>query len=130
MQRQNSDGILCGNPRSVDLLAHSERAIIIAHAVLVPRIGALFFLAICQFCMNDERPVFKLDVNFLQGDYAKANQKLGWEPKVKFNQLVEIMVKEDLSRWERWQKGKRFPWDAPSYPSEDRILSRMLKLDR
>lgn len=83
-----------------------------------------------KYVKVDERFLRPLDVNFLQGDYSKARQKLGWEPKVKFDQLVEIMVKEDLERWERWQKGDRFPWDAPNYPSENKILSRMLRLDR
>jgi GDPmannose 4,6-dehydratase len=78
----------------------------------------------------DEMFLRPLDVSSLQGDYSKAKEKIGWEPKVKFDELVEIMVKEDLSRWERWQKGERFPWDAPSYPSEHRILSRMLRLER
>ena len=78
----------------------------------------------------DERFLRPLDVNFLRGDYAKARQKLNWEPKVKFDELVELMVKEDVNRWERWQQGERFPWDAPNYPSESRILSRMLGLER
>jgi GDPmannose 4,6-dehydratase len=78
----------------------------------------------------DERFLRPLDVNFLQGDYSKAKQKLGWQPKVKFDELAEIMVKEDLSRWERWLKGEKFPWDAPNYPNENRILSRVLRLER
>jgi GDPmannose 4,6-dehydratase len=35
------------------------------------------------------------EVDILLGDYSKAKQELGWEPKVKFNQLVEIMAKAD-----------------------------------
>jgi len=83
-----------------------------------------------KYIKVDERFLRPLDVDFLQGDYSKAREKLGWQPQVKFNKLAEIMVGEDLSRWKRWLKGERFPWDAPNYPSEDRILSRMLKLDR
>lgn len=71
-----------------------------------------------------------LDVNYLQGDATKAKKKLGWKPKVRFKKLVEIMVKEDMQRWEKWQSGERFPWDAPNYPSEDKILSRTLTLER
>jgi len=69
-----------------------------------------------------------LDVNYLQGDYSKARKKLGWKPKVKFEELVKIMVKEDLNRWERWQKGEHFPWDAVSYPGEGKILTRVLRV--
>ncbi|MEM2890627.1 MAG: GDP-mannose 4,6-dehydratase [Candidatus Hadarchaeum sp.] len=78
----------------------------------------------------DKRFFRPLDVNYLQGDPTKAKNKLGWKPEVKFEKLVEIMVKEDLQRWERWQRGERFPWDAPNYPTEDKILSRMLALER
>ncbi len=83
-----------------------------------------------KYVKLDDRFLRPLDADFLLGDYSKAKQKLGWEPKVKFAQLVDIMVKEDLSRWQRWQKGDRFPWDAPNYPGESNILSRMLKFDR
>ena len=31
-------------------------------------------------------------------DYAKAKRKLGWEPKVRFKALVEMMVDADLER--------------------------------
>jgi GDPmannose 4,6-dehydratase len=78
----------------------------------------------------DKRFFRPLDVDYLQGDFAKAREKLGWKPKVKFAKLVETMVKEDLKRWENWQKGERFPWDAPNYPSENRIISRMFALER
>ncbi len=76
----------------------------------------------------DKRFFRPLDVNFLQGDYSKAKKKLGWEPKVKFNGLVKIMVKEDLNRWERWLNGERFPWDAPNYQSEAKIITRSLRV--
>jgi GDPmannose 4,6-dehydratase len=78
----------------------------------------------------DEKFFRPLDVNYLQGDFSLAKKKLDWEPRVKFEALVEIMVKEDLQRWRKWLKGERFPWDAPNYPSENKILSRMWRLER
>jgi len=81
-----------------------------------------------EYVEVDERFIRPLDVNFLQGDYSKAKEKLGWEPEVTFDELVEIMVKEDLNRWERWQSGERFPWDAPNYPNEANILTRALRV--
>jgi GDPmannose 4,6-dehydratase len=36
------------------------------------------------------------EVDLLLGDYAKAKQRLGWEPKVTFKQLVEMMADADL----------------------------------
>ncbi|MEA3493234.1 MAG: GDP-mannose 4,6-dehydratase [Candidatus Margulisiibacteriota bacterium] len=38
------------------------------------------------------------EVQLLQGDYGKAKEKLGWEPKTRFKQLVEMMVNADLER--------------------------------
>jgi len=43
--------------------------------------------------------------------------------------LVKIMVEEDVNRWQMWQKGKSFPWDASNYPSENKIISRKLRMD-
>ena len=40
-----------------------------------------------------ERPA---EVELLIGDPAKARRQLGWEPKVKFKELVRIMVDHDL----------------------------------
>ena len=35
------------------------------------------------------------EVDLLRGDYSKAKRELGWEPKVRFDELVEIMAKAD-----------------------------------
>ncbi len=39
------------------------------------------------------RPV---EPNCLVGDYSKAKKELGWEPKTRFNELVQEMVVEDI----------------------------------
>jgi GDPmannose 4,6-dehydratase len=36
------------------------------------------------------------EVELLLGDPTKAKNKLGWTPKVKFEELIEIMMKADL----------------------------------
>ena len=36
------------------------------------------------------------EVDLLIGDYSKAKQKLGWEPKTKFNALARLMVDADM----------------------------------
>lgn len=36
------------------------------------------------------------EVDLLLGDSSKAKKVLGWEPKIKFNELVSMMVKEDI----------------------------------
>ena len=41
------------------------------------------------------------EVDLLVGDPSKAKNKLGWEPKVKFKELVELMVDADIERLQR-----------------------------
>ncbi|HNQ36298.1 MAG TPA: GDP-mannose 4,6-dehydratase [bacterium] len=36
------------------------------------------------------------EVHELRGNIARARKKLGWQPKVKFEKLVRIMVESDL----------------------------------
>ena len=43
----------------------------------------------------DERYYRPAEVDVLLGDYTKAKEKLGWEPKVKFSELVKIMTNND-----------------------------------
>lgn len=38
------------------------------------------------------------EVNILKGDYTKAKKLLNWEPKVKFENLIDIMMKSDLEK--------------------------------
>ncbi len=38
------------------------------------------------------------EVDRLLGDATKARQKLGWSPKVRFPELVQMMVDADLAR--------------------------------
>jgi GDPmannose 4,6-dehydratase len=38
------------------------------------------------------------EVDLLIGDYSKAKEKLGWEPKTKFKDLVRIMVEADYQK--------------------------------
>ena len=38
-----------------------------------------------------------IDIDSVLGDASKARKELGWEPEVKFDQLVEIMMEADLA---------------------------------
>jgi GDPmannose 4,6-dehydratase len=49
----------------------------------------------------DPRYFRPTEVDFLQGDSTKARTKLGWEPKVLFDELVKIMVRKDLKEAEK-----------------------------
>src|SRR5689334_8556969 len=46
----------------------------------------------------DQQFVRPAEVDLLVGSFAKAKRKLGWEPKVRFRELVEMMVDADLER--------------------------------
>lgn len=50
-----------------------------------------------QHVKYDERYERPAEVDLLIGDPAKAKARLGWEPKVKFGELVKIMVDADLA---------------------------------
>lgn len=77
-----------------------------------------------DYVIVDNNLIRPEDVTFLQGDSSKAKLKLGWEAKVKFKELVKIMVDEDCKRWKDWKVGKTFPWDAPYFPSDLNIVNR------
>lgn len=44
----------------------------------------------------DEKYYRPTEVDLLLGDSTKAQKILGWEPKIKFNDLVKIMVEEEI----------------------------------
>jgi GDPmannose 4,6-dehydratase len=52
----------------------------------------------------DPRYFRPLEVESLQGDASKARKKLKWEPKIKFNDLVRIMVDADIKELEELKR--------------------------
>ncbi|MDK3161707.1 GDP-mannose 4,6-dehydratase [Anaerolineae bacterium CFX9] len=48
-----------------------------------------------QYTIQDEKFMRPAEVDLLIGDASKARQQLGWQPKVNFEQLVEMMVRAD-----------------------------------
>lgn len=51
-----------------------------------------------KYVAVDERFIRPAEVDLLISDPAKAGKVLGWEPKVGFRQLVEMMVNSDMKR--------------------------------
>jgi GDPmannose 4,6-dehydratase len=49
-----------------------------------------------EYVEIDPRYFRPAEVDFLQGDASKAREVLGWEPRVSFRELVEMMVDADL----------------------------------
>ena len=50
-----------------------------------------------DYTVQDERFMRPAEVDLLIGNPAKAKEKLGWEPTVSFEQLIEMMVKADYN---------------------------------
>jgi GDPmannose 4,6-dehydratase len=51
-----------------------------------------------QYVTIDERYFRPAEVDVLLGDASKAKDKLGWEPTVRFDELVRMMVDHDRER--------------------------------
>ncbi len=51
-----------------------------------------------DYVVQDPRFMRPAEVDLLVGDPSKAKEKLGWEPDVTFEQLIELMVDADLER--------------------------------
>ena len=50
-----------------------------------------------DYIVFGERFLRPAEVNILVGDASKAKAQLNWEPKIKFKELVKLMVEADLS---------------------------------
>ena len=51
-----------------------------------------------RYVVTDPELVRPAEVDRLVGDASRARKELGWEPRVSFRQLVEMMVDADLAR--------------------------------
>lgn len=63
----------------------------------------------------DPRHFRPTEVETLLGDPSKAKEKLGWTPKISFDELVSEMVREDLKSAERDELVKRHGFMAMDY---------------
>jgi GDPmannose 4,6-dehydratase len=63
----------------------------------------------------DPRYFRPTEVETLLGDPSKAKEKLGWQPKITFDELVKEMVREDLKAAERDELVKRHGYYANDY---------------
>ena len=77
-----------------------------------------------KYVKTDKKFLRPFEVNFLRGNYKKAAKQLGWKPKITFKKLVKLMLDEDIRRWNDFLDGKAFAWDAPLYPSENKLITR------
>lgn len=63
----------------------------------------------------DPRYYRPTEVETLLGDPTKAKEKLGWTPKITFEELVQEMMREDLKSAQRDQLVEKHGYKAPSY---------------
>jgi len=58
-----------------------------------------------QHVVEDPELKRPAEVDLLQGDYSKAKRALGWQPKVGFRELIDMMVDADLKRYADLRSG-------------------------
>lgn len=63
-----------------------------------------------EFVKTDQRFFRPTEVNYLCADPSHVRQQLGWEPRIRFKELVRIMVDADLAK------------QSQPYPGEGRAL--------
>jgi GDPmannose 4,6-dehydratase len=63
----------------------------------------------------DPRYFRPTEVETLLGDASKANERLGWTPKISFHELVSEMMREDLKAAERDELVRRHGFSTPDY---------------
>ncbi len=83
-----------------------------------------------DYVVSDPRFMRPSEVDILVGNPTKARYVLGWQPKITFRNLVKMMVKEDLEKWQRVKNGEMFSWDAHQHPDHDQPLSLHYGKDR
>jgi GDPmannose 4,6-dehydratase len=54
----------------------------------------------------DPRYIRPAEVDILVGDPGKARRKLGWEPKIKYKDLVKLMVEADVELLKAHREGR------------------------
>lgn len=69
----------------------------------------------CPIVAVDPHYFRPTEVETLLGDPSKAKQKLGWTPKISFDELVAEMVREDLKSAERDELVKKYGYKTMDY---------------
>jgi len=67
-----------------------------------------------QYVEVDTRYLRPTEVDALQGDASKARQRLGWQPRIGFKELIKMMVKHDLELAKREAILRSAGYDGPA----------------
>jgi GDPmannose 4,6-dehydratase len=62
-----------------------------------------------EYVRHDQRYERPAEVDLLIGDATKARKQLGWEPKIRFPELVRIMVDADFGLLKAAQPNLKVP---------------------
>ena len=63
----------------------------------------------------DPRYFRPTEVETLLGDPTKAKEKLGWEPKITFEEMVSEMMESDINIAKRDSLVKKYGFKAPNF---------------
>ena len=83
------------------MTSSSRRTRRIRCANLSKRLSAMSDLDWKEYVKHDARYERPAEVDLLIGDASKAKKMLDWEPKVRFHELVRIMVDADIELFSR-----------------------------
>ncbi len=78
-----------------------------------------------KYVKSDKKFFRPLELDHLRGNAKSATKHLKWKPKITFKKLVKMMVDTELKRWNDFLDGKTFPWDAPLYPDQSKLITRL-----
>lgn len=78
-----------------------------------------------KYVKSDKKFFRPLELDHLRGNAKKATKHLKWKPQITFKKLVKMMVDTELKRWNDFLDGKTFPWDAPLYPDQSKLITRL-----
>ena len=56
-----------------------------------------------DYVVVDKKFYRPAEVQLLKGDYSKGKKKLGWEPKVRFEEIVKMMMEADIKNVELYK---------------------------
>lgn len=69
-----------------------------------------------EYVQIDPKLIRPAEVDFLRGDPTRAREKLGWTPKISFEELIRLMVEADLAALR-----KSSPLPSPAYATQSNL---------
>ena len=101
LQQEEPDDYVLATNKAVSVREFVEKAFSVVHIEIAWQGSGIEEVGINKkngqtLVRVDPRYFRPTEVDYLLGDYSKAKEKLGWEPRRSLDQLVEEMVQYDL----------------------------------